>query len=70
MKEIDDKIELIVSDNGIGVPADFNLENTDTLGLELVHNLVNQIDGTITMDTDHGTEFKIIFNELKYKKRM
>lgn len=62
----DNKFTLIVSDNGIGFPEDLNFENTDSLGLQLVNSLTNQIHGTIKLEDGRGTEFKIIFKELKY----
>ncbi len=65
-----DKFELIVSDNGIGFPENLDFRNTKSLGLQLVNSLVNQIDGEISLDESRGTRFKIIFNELKYKKRI
>jgi PAS domain S-box-containing protein len=70
LKKRDDTYELIVSDDGIGFPEDLNYKNTDSLGLGLVNSLVGQIDGTISMDSNHRTKFKIIFKELKYKERM
>ena len=60
---------LIVADDGIGVPEDINFKKTESLGLQLVNNLVHQIDGEITLEKSHGTEFKITFKELDYKKR-
>lgn len=70
LKTVDDKYELVVGNNGITFPKDINFRNTDSLGLQLVNNLVNQIDGMITLDRNHGTEFKIIFKELKYKEKV
>ncbi len=69
LKSINEEMELIVSDNGKGLPNDINLENAETLGLQLVNNLTNQIDGHIYIDRSNGTTFKIIFKEIKYKKR-
>jgi PAS domain S-box-containing protein len=66
----DDKYELKISDNGIGIPEDFDFKNTESLGLQLVNNLVDQIDGKIILEISHGTAFKIIFKELKYKERL
>ncbi|NMO08459.1 PAS domain S-box protein [Methanobacterium subterraneum] len=60
---------LIIADNGIGVPENFNFKKTESLGLQLVNSLVHQIDGEITLERSHGTEFKITFKELDYKKR-
>lgn len=61
---------LIIRDNGIGFPEDIYFRNTKTLGMRLVINLVNQINGKIYMDQNSGTEFKIIFKELVYQKRV
>jgi len=65
-----DLIELTITDNGIGIPEDIDIENSKTLGLQLVKNLVNQLEGKLELDVNHGTEFKITFKELKYKERI
>ena len=70
LKTVDDKYEMIVGDNGKGFPKDIDFRNTDSLGLQLINNLVNQIDGQITLNNDNGTEFKILFPELIYKERI
>ena len=62
----DDEFTLIIDDNGVGLPADIDFRNTETLGLQLVNNLTAQIDGTIELDRSHGTRFKITFKE-QYK---
>jgi len=55
------EIKLIVSDNGIGLPKDLDFKNTETLGLQLVSNLVEQLEGTIEVNGHSGTEFRIKF---------
>lgn len=55
---------LIVSDNGVGLPKDLDFRNTDSLGLQLVMDLVEQLGGSIELDRDGGTTFKIGFKEL------
>jgi PAS domain S-box-containing protein len=60
---------LIVSDNGISFPTDLDFRNTESLGLQLVNNLVEQIEGTIELDRSSGTAFTITFEEQRYKKR-
>ena len=70
LKTVEDKYEMSVSDNGIGFPEDLDFRNTDSLGLQLINNLVNQIDGEIKLIRNHGTEFRIIFPELIYKERI
>ena len=52
---------LIVSDNGIGMPETFDLENPDGLGMQLVTTLVDQLEGGIELKRDNGTEFTIRF---------
>ena len=64
-----DGMELIIADDGIGLSEDIDIENSETLGLQLVNNLINQLDGELNIDTSNGTEFKIGFNELIYKNR-
>ncbi|MFP4654399.1 MAG: histidine kinase dimerization/phosphoacceptor domain -containing protein [Methanohalobium sp.] len=58
---------LIVSDNGKGFPDELDFKETDSLGMQLVNTLVEQIDGTIKLDKYNGTVFTIIFRELVYK---
>lgn len=53
---------LIVSDNGVGIPRNIDFENPDTLGLQLVAILVDQLGGEIEMERDKGTEFRIRVN--------
>ncbi|MBN2245124.1 MAG: sensor histidine kinase, partial [Candidatus Aminicenantes bacterium] len=55
------KYVLNISDNGVGLPEDLNIENTDTLGFQLVNDLTKQIQGKLTMTRKPGTAFKIVF---------
>jgi PAS domain S-box-containing protein len=66
----DDKYVLIVKDDGVGFPEDIDFKNTESLGLQLVINLVSQIEGTVELDGTNGSSFNIIFNELEYKNRV
>lgn len=53
---------LFVSDNGGGIPAGLDLEQTRTLGLFLVRILTkNQLRGTLSMDMSHGLAYTIKF---------
>ena len=69
LKFLNEEMELIMADDGKGLPIDVNPKNTKTLGLQLVNNLTNQIDGHIEIDRSHGTKFTIIFKELEYIQR-
>ena len=60
----DDHIHLCFSDDGIGMPVSLDWRNSDSLGLKLVLNLAeNQLDGSIKMEVNNGTQFDIIFRE-------
>ena len=63
-------LTLKIADNGIGLPERRKIETKKSLGLQLVSNLVNQLDGTMMVSGENGTEVKLQFEELKYKKRL
>jgi PAS domain S-box-containing protein len=69
LKIKDDFYELCISDNGIGIPENIDFYNTDSLGLQLVNSLTDQIDGEIEFDRSNGSKFTITFKELVYKDR-
>jgi len=46
-----DHITLIVADNGIGLPAGFDPAHSQSLGLQLIHTLTLQLDGTLDIIT-------------------
>lgn len=52
-------LEIVVHDDGRGLPEDFNLEASDRLGLQIVRTLVNaELDGSLEMRpaADGGTD--------------
>ena len=61
---IDEHYQFTVKDNGIGFPKDLDYQNTESLGLQIVTSLTDQIDGEIQLDRNNGTEFKITFKEV------
>jgi PAS domain S-box-containing protein len=52
---------LAVSDDGIGLPENLDIEDIDSLGLQLVTSLVDQLDGELELKRNKGTEFTIRF---------
>jgi PAS domain S-box-containing protein len=64
-KQHQDTLILIIRDNGIGLPTDFNSNQTKTLGITLVYGLVKQLRGSIEIKSQQGTEFKITFTKSK-----
>jgi two-component sensor histidine kinase len=61
----DGKFTLIVEDNGIGFPKDLDFRKTESLGMQLVIMLVEQLEGTVELDKSKGTSFTITFNKIK-----
>jgi two-component sensor histidine kinase len=53
--------DLSVSDNGTGIPEDLEIEELDSLGMQLVTALVDQLDGELELKRNNGTEFTIRF---------
>jgi len=52
---------LTFRDDGVGLPEGIDLDHTETLGLQLITSLAQQIQGTITLDRGTGTGFRIEF---------
>lgn len=65
IKEENNKVEIIIEDYGVGLPLNFDIETSESLGLSLVHTLVDQIDGELIVNSDGGTKFLIIFEKLE-----
>ncbi|PCJ85990.1 MAG: hypothetical protein COA57_06895 [Flavobacteriales bacterium] len=61
VKENKKDVKVSIGDNGIGMPNGFDYQNTETLGLQLVMSLVEQLNGKIELKNKNGTEFNIIF---------
>lgn len=55
------KTKIVISDSGVGLPKDIDLREPETLGLQLVSDLVRQVDGKIRLERSEGTAFHISF---------
>ncbi len=55
------RVCLTVTDNGIGLPFNVNPSKTSTLGLMLVTTLTDQLNGTLDVQRENGTTFRITF---------
>ncbi|AVH73677.1 PAS domain S-box protein [Nostoc sp. 'Lobaria pulmonaria (5183) cyanobiont'] len=60
-KIINNKLTLIVSDNGIGLPPNFDLKKLASLGWELVDALTHQLAGNINITGATGVECQVTF---------
>ena len=56
-----DKLVLMVADNGAGIPEEVDFRNTESLGLRLVNILSGQLEGTLELERNGGTKFKLTF---------
>jgi PAS domain S-box-containing protein len=61
LKEENNDVILAVKDDGVGLPKDFAFEKNNSLGIQLVYALLEQIDATMRVDQSNGTEFFIRF---------
>lgn len=59
----DETIELIVSDNGVGLPPSVDPEKNKSLGLSLIYLLAEQIQGTIRIGREGGTRYTVTFSK-------
>jgi two-component sensor histidine kinase len=53
---------LIVGDDGVGVPDDFDERSRTSLGMQLVSSLAGQLGAKWSMDRMRGTEYRFIFS--------
>jgi two-component sensor histidine kinase len=64
-----DMLVLTVKDDGEGFKSGTIPLKGETLGMKLVQLLTAQLDGKLVTNLESGSEFKIIFKEIKYKSR-
>jgi len=60
-RALETDVELVVRDDGVGLPRGFRMEETDSLGMRLVLGLAQQIGGTVSASSDTGTVFRVVF---------
>lgn len=61
-----DQYLLEVSDDGIGIPEEFEVEKSDSLGMMLINSLTYQIGGELEMERSPGTTFRIKFKDPEF----
>src|SRR5262245_28115912 len=67
----DDSIELRFSDNGRGLPDNFQIETNSSLGMKIISSTVRQLGGTLEINRlEPGTEFVIrLPSSIEHKSR-
>ena len=56
---------LTIRDNGIGLPDDVNLTQSQTLGMSLIWGLSKQLKGTLHIDQHDGVQISLLFTAEK-----
>jgi PAS domain S-box-containing protein len=63
LKKLDEStLELVVADDGVGLPAHIQVESARTLGLDLVRIFSRQLEAHLDVRHNQGTEFSLRFN--------
>lgn len=60
-----DHLTLTISDNGIGLPQDFDITEQNSLGMELVRGLAKQLKGQLNIESGNGLHIVIRFAVIK-----
>ena len=64
MRKDHDQIHIIIRDNGEGLEDIDSLYKSDSIGMQLIHSIVqDQLDGTIEFENNNGLECNIIFSK-------
>jgi PAS domain S-box-containing protein len=58
---------LSVADNGVGLPDDFDMEKTASMGMRLISAMVTQLEGTLKIEKTGGTKFSVTFPHTETK---
>lgn len=54
-RQVGNEIILKVQDNGVGMPANFDLENSDSLGISIIQSILTGMQGTLDYVSCNGT---------------
>ena len=63
VEQLGEQFALSVADDGVGLPKGLDYRQTTTLGLQLVTALANQLNGTVELEQEGGTLFRVTFIE-------
>ena len=61
MKENKQHYELSLSDNGKGLPKDFDIKKIDSFGMRIMKLLAKQLNGTFNLSNSNGVTLQIKF---------
>jgi len=70
-QEENDTINILLSDNGIGIPKDIDLESINTMGLQTMFDLIKfQLKGEVTYKTENGLKWHIKLKDNLHTERI
>lgn len=61
IKKDENRIQICIADNGVGLPGAIDIYETNTLGLQLVTGLIKQLKGSIYFNVNNGTLYILDF---------
>ncbi len=68
ISEQNGKVILKIADDGVGLPDNFNIDDSGSLGMHIIKILVRQLEGTYRFESDkNGTEFNFVFKKVQKK---
>jgi len=68
-RESPDSYNLTVADDGPGLPPDFDIATTSSLGMRLVETFSRQLKAKLEIPSGVGATFRLVFSELLYADR-
>ena len=64
LSQKEDEVLLKIEDNGKGFPNDIDFRDTESLGMQLVVSLIDQIDGEIILENTSGAKYELRFKNV------
>lgn len=61
--EIESKVQILIYDDGNGLPGHVDFNSSESTGSAIVEALVQQINGDLTVVNDNGLQVKIVFQK-------
>jgi two-component sensor histidine kinase len=64
-------IDIMYSDDGIGIPDGLDLRKSDSLGVKIIYSLSeHQLQGKAEFDVSQGLTCRISFTDALYQERL
>lgn len=58
-KEVNNRLSLVISDDGKGINPDTDYSNSSSFGLEMIQTLLEQLNGSMKVENLNGSKFSI-----------